>query len=107
MQRYRCLARILFLTLILIAGWLLCIQKDANPTAQVTCPNPNFTAQTEIETYGRPRPVAAADFDGNGRPDLAIGNSISPLKGVFISTVSIYLNNGAGGFSPGFGSPIS
>src|SRR5262245_36481611 len=107
MQSFRCMARILFPIVILISGGLIFLPGGANLAAQGNCPNPNFTAQMEMATYGRPRPVVAADFDGNGRPDLAIGNSISPLNGVFINNVTIHLNNGVGGFNAGPGSPIS
>src|SRR4030095_7777458 len=43
---------------------------------------------------------------GNGKPYLAIGNSISLFGGVLFSNVSILLNDGLGGFSAGSGSPI-
>jgi len=44
-----------------------------------------------IATGARPVSVVAADFNGDGRPDLAVANLLS-------STVSIFLGNGTGAF---------
>jgi hypothetical protein len=55
---------------------------------------PSFTPQATLAVGGQPYFVAAADFNGDGKPDLAVANSGG-------STVSIRLGNGAGGFSAG------
>jgi uncharacterized protein (TIGR03437 family) len=73
--------------------------------AQPACPNPTFTAQPPIASNGRPRPVAAADFNGDGRLDLAVGNSISLFGGVNIYNITTLLNTGGGNFTPAPGSP--
>jgi Bacterial Ig-like domain (group 3)/FG-GAP-like repeat/RTX calcium-binding nonapeptide repeat (4 copies) len=44
--------------------------------------------------------VTIAEFNGDGRPDLAVANLSS-------GNVSIFLGNGSGGFAPAAGSPIS
>src|SRR5204862_198343 len=46
-----------------------------------------------------PTSVAVGDFDGLKGPDLAVANSSS-------GTVSVLLNDGAGGFTPAPGSPF-
>jgi hypothetical protein len=46
-----------------------------------------------LSTGAAPYNVAAADFDGNGRPDVAAANGTA-------GTVSIYLRGIAGGFTP-------
>jgi hypothetical protein len=38
-----------------------------------------------------PRPLAVGDFNGDNKPDIAVGNPIA-------STLAIFINNGAGGF---------
>jgi hypothetical protein len=47
-----------------------------------------------------PRDVGVADFNGDGKPDVAIANDVS-------SNVSVLLGNGAGGFTSAAGSPFS
>ncbi|MGH9840185.1 MAG: FG-GAP-like repeat-containing protein, partial [Blastocatellia bacterium] len=69
------------------------------------CPNPTFTGQAPMAAGGRPRPVVAADFNGDGKPDLAIGNSISLFGGVSVYNVTTMLNAGGGNFTPAPGSP--
>ena len=69
------------------------------------CANAAFTAQTPITTAGRPRPVVAADFDGDGRPDLAIGNSLSVFGGFNNYNITVLLNQGNGAFAPSSASP--
>jgi len=55
---------------------------------------PLFSRGTTFATGNGPQFVAAADFNQDGFPDLAIANT--PDK-----TVTIMLGNGAGGFAPG------
>jgi hypothetical protein len=47
---------------------------------------PSFAAQQTFATGSEPFSVAVADFNGDGKPDLAVANQIS-------STVSVLLNN--------------
>src|SRR5262245_49209151 len=47
-----------------------------------------------------PISVAVGDFNGDGRPDLAVANQDS-------DNVTILLGNGSGGFSPAAGSPVA
>jgi uncharacterized protein (TIGR03437 family) len=74
-------------------------------SAQTGCPNPTFTGQTPMRAGGRPRPVVAADFNGDGKPDLAIGNSISVFGGVSVYNITTMLNAGGGNFTAAPGSP--
>ncbi|MGH6831125.1 MAG: FG-GAP repeat domain-containing protein, partial [Methylocella sp.] len=63
---------------------MLPLTDRAAAFAQAGCPNPTFTVQAPMAAGGRPRPVVAADFNGDGKPDLAIGNSISLFGGVSV-----------------------
>jgi len=58
----------------------------------------NFTPQPEITstTFDGPSAIVTADFDGNGKPDLAVGNQGSVDTG---TTVVVLLGNGGGGFT--------
>lgn len=49
-----------------------------------------------------PQAVAVRDFNGDGKADMAVANAFS-----FGNSVSIYLGNGSGGFTPAPGSPIA
>ncbi len=63
--------------------------------------NTTFTAEGgPIAVGASPSGLAAADFNGDGRPDLAIANSQS-------SNVTVLLRQAAGGFAPDAGSPYS
>ena len=58
-----------------------------------------FAAPRRVEAGGRAWKVRAADFDGDGRNDLAMG--------VHPSSVSVLRGDGRGGFAPAAGSPIA
>ncbi|MDX2034708.1 MAG: FG-GAP-like repeat-containing protein [Blastocatellia bacterium] len=73
--------------------------------AQQGCANAAFVAQPPLMAGGRPRPVVAADFNGDGKPDLAIGNSLSLFGGFNNYNIAVLLNQGNGGFAPASGSP--
>ena len=63
--------------------------------------NDGFTAAATVPLTGtNPRYVASADFNNDGRADLAISNIGS-------ANVTILLGDGAGGFQQEVGSPIS
>lgn len=61
----------------------------------------NFALATELETGKRPVSVVAADFNGDGRRDVAFANAESgnPETEPALATVTIYLGNGNGTFS--------
>jgi hypothetical protein len=52
-----------------------------------------------IPVGGGPTSVIIGDFNGDGRPDLAVTNS-------YESNLTVLLGNGVGGFAPAGGSPI-
>ncbi len=80
-------------------GTLTAVNPDSAPASGVSNPvlfpvgsaaaSPIFSL-TSIKDGAAPTAVATADFNGDGRADMAVINSAG--------TVSIFLNNGAGGF---------
>jgi len=73
--------RILVLIIVLVA---LCA-----PTLAQTCSVPSFTQPPVYPVGADIRSVATADFDGDGRPDLAVANADA-------STVTVILKAGTG-----------
>src|SRR5579872_7490122 len=71
------------------AGALCCLLFSLSALAQT----PIFHAPTVLPAQTAPLAIAAADFNGDGFQDLAIGNAES-------ETISIYLGNGTGQFTP-------
>ncbi|MBX3671753.1 MAG: IPTL-CTERM sorting domain-containing protein [Burkholderiales bacterium] len=67
-----------------------------NDGAGVFTPAPGSPIAIGAATWG----VALGDFNGDGRPDLAVAASGA-------NTVAILLGNGTGGFAPAPGSPIA
>ena len=67
-----------------IAGKTLTITQSAN---SIGCQTPAFAPAQTIPAAGVPFAIEAADFNGDGRPDLAVVN-LTP------ASVSIFLNNG-------------
>src|SRR2546425_8463414 len=53
----------------------------------------SFIARGDFAVGPNPRPVAVGDFNGDGRPDLAVANDFS-------NDVSVLLGNGDGTFQP-------
>jgi hypothetical protein len=78
-------SRVLSLTLVVV---LLC--GGLRPQAAQTV---SFGAKTDFATGGGPFSVAAGDFNGDGKLDLAVAN-------FFSDTVSIFLGTGTGSFGP-------
>jgi hypothetical protein len=62
--------------------------------------NEKFGPPTYFPVGGQPQRMAVADFNGDGRPDLAV--SLDHVANSNIGTLSILLNNGTGQF----GAPI-
>lgn len=67
-----------------IAGQTLTITQGAN---SIGCQTPAFAPAQTIPAAGVPFAIEAGDFNGDGRPDLAVVN-LTP------ASVSIFLNNG-------------
>jgi hypothetical protein len=59
---------------------------------------PSFRAPILYAAGGGPVGVAVADFNGDGKPDFVVTNSHD-------NTVSVFLNDGEGGFRPGVAYP--
>jgi hypothetical protein len=53
-----------------------------------------------VATGNAPRSMAVGDFNGDGKPDLAVTNE-------FMNAVTVLLGDGAGGFTPASGSPFA
>jgi hypothetical protein len=62
-------------------------------------PDPSFAPSGSLVAGVRPCSVATADFNGDGKPDLAVGNCGS-------HDITVLLGDGAGGFRPAIGSPL-
>ncbi|MCU1262484.1 MAG: repeat-containing protein, partial [Bryobacterales bacterium] len=62
-------------------------------------PSGTLAAASPIGAGVFPSSAAAADFNGDGKPDLAIPNASD-------GTVTLLLGNGSGGFAPAAGSPF-
>src|SRR6266852_5140189 len=56
----------------------------------------SFIAPLHFDAGRNPASIAAADFNGDGVPDLAVANSARPHQGV-----SVLLGNGDGSFRAG------
>jgi hypothetical protein len=66
---------------------------SAAPAAAAAPAGPRFSAPVLVRTGDQPSALAAADFNGDGKPDLAAADSGS-------GTVSLLLGNGDGSFAP-------
>jgi hypothetical protein len=66
---------------------------SAVPAAAATPAGPQFSAPVLVRTGDQPAALAAADFNGDGKPDLAAADSGS-------GTVSVILGKGDGSFAP-------
>jgi FG-GAP-like repeat len=58
-----------------------------------TCTGLSYASRTTFATGDAPTSVARGDFNGDGKPDVAVANISS-------NNVSVLLGDGAGGFSP-------
>src|SRR5947209_1327309 len=81
------------LFLLLLLGW----SAPARAAAAADCAAPSFAAARAFATGLSPRSVAVADFNGDGRPDLAVANAgcSECNRG---GSVSVLLGNGDGSF---------
>jgi Bacterial Ig-like domain (group 3)/FG-GAP-like repeat/FG-GAP repeat len=77
-------------------------QGSNNITLLLGDGNGGFTPATgsPFAVGHHPNSVTAGDFNGDGKPDLAIANYAD-------NTVTVLLNNGSGGFTPATGSPFA
>src|SRR3989442_1265970 len=79
-------ATILFPTVV-----ALIIPLSNEPTSAAECPATSFAATGTFSAGSQPVSVAVADFNGAGKPDLAVANRTS-------ANVSVLLGNGNGTF---------
>src|SRR5712691_6010400 len=63
----------------------------AQPATISSCSVPTFGPINNLNAGTLPVGIAAADFNGDGKIDLAVANSTS-------NNVSVFLNNGSGSF---------
>jgi hypothetical protein len=80
---------------------LLCNPLQMRHTLAGGCPAPSFAAARtfDVSAEGRPWSVATGDFNGDGKPDLAVANYGCPLCQPPVNgSVSVLLGNGDGTF---------
>ncbi|MFE3504023.1 FG-GAP repeat domain-containing protein [Kitasatospora sp. NPDC059160] len=78
---------------VVAAGAVLALPGGASAVESVAPRAGVFAPKTDYPVGHNPRAVAAGDFTGSGRADLAVANAAD-------GTVSILLNDGHGGFGP-------
>jgi hypothetical protein len=83
-----------------VAAWILTLLWSAPARAQCTCPKVSFAAARTFDTSIRPTSVVTGDFNGDGRPDVAVanenGNYVSVLLGNGNGTLQTAVNYGTG-----------
>jgi len=75
------------------------VRVELQDDAAMTVPLGNDFAETQSSAGTNPASIAADDFDGDGDPDLAVAN-------YFSSNLSVFMNNGSGGFGSAVTYPI-
>jgi len=83
----------------------LAVTNQSDPGTLILLPgdghgNFSLANQRQFTTGHGPDAMTAADFNGDGRPDLAIVNQ-------FTNNVTVLLGDGAGGFTTATGSPFA
>ena len=78
--------------------------KGAVQTAQTGCTDVSFAqpAGSPVSVGTTPRSIATADFNADGKLDMAVANGSSSSN-----SVTVLLGNGSGGFTQAAGSPVS
>jgi hypothetical protein len=65
------------------------------------------TYSTDTTTGAHPVGIVTADFNGDGKPDLAIVNNFGPANAPTSADVAVLINNGTGGFNAPQPHPLS
>ncbi len=78
--------------------------KVAVQASAIGCTDVSFAqpAGSPVSVGTTPRSIATADFNADGKIDMAVANGSSSSN-----SVTVLLGNGSGGFAPAAGSPVS
>jgi hypothetical protein len=80
------------LTVMSLFVGILVVSWGSGSVVQAQCMAPSFAAPADVTAGSKPYHAAVADFNGDGRADIALSNPVD-------NTVSLLLGDGGGGFS--------
>jgi hypothetical protein len=83
------------------------VNADGTVTLRFGDGSGGFPTTASLTGFANPMSIVSADFNGDGLPDLAVGNSFSFDANPVGKTISILLNDGSGGFTTASPSPAT